>query len=230
MAAKSSGETVRVLHSPSNPIAKGSERIRTAVDTLRGRGVRVELVTIEGRANADVLAELSRCDLVVDQLYSDYAMPGFATEASWYGKPVLICGYAQPMWKEWLPEEATPPTVFCHPDRFEAELERLVRDPAARAAAGRAGRRFAELQWSPRAVAARYLQIIRGDVPDSWWLDPRDNRYLHGVGMPEPAVKRIVRELIERHGTEALQLEDKPALARAFESWSRSETESGRPT
>jgi hypothetical protein len=186
----------------------------------------VELVTITGRPNVEVLAALARCDLVVDQLYADYPMPGFATEAAWYGKPVLICGYAQPMWQKSLPPDAAPPTVFCLPDQFETELERLVRDPLSRVAVGRRARQFAAGRWSPREVASRYLRVIRGDIPDDWWLDPADNEYLHGAGLPESEAKRIVNSLIARHGLPALQLQDKPALERAFQLWSGAVTAS----
>ena len=72
----------RVLHSPSQPEAKGSDLIRATVDELREEGCDLEFVELRNVTHAQVVTELERCDFVVDQLYSDTPMAGFATEAA----------------------------------------------------------------------------------------------------------------------------------------------------
>jgi hypothetical protein len=208
------GAPVRILHSPSHPLAKGTDQIRRAIEALKARGVPLELIEISGRPHAEVLAELARCDLVIDQLYADYGMPGFATEAAWFGKPTLIGGYAKPLWDQLLPPEAIPPTAYVHPDAFGAELERLVRDRSLRLDLGRRARKFVETEWHPKRVAERYLMLARGEVPAGWSYDPRSIRYVEGCCAPKAKVEEWVRAVVAEGGAQALQLRDKPELER----------------
>lgn len=216
----------RILHSPSHPEAKGSPTIRRVVDGLKAKGYDIELVEIAGQPNSVVLEELSRCEFVIDQLYSDYPMPGFATEAAWFGKPVIIGGYAADLWEKLLPAHSHPPTLYCHPDDLEDVVVRMIEDKALRDRLAGEAARFVRSQWHPKKVAERYLRLIEGDIPQEWLYDPRDIRYVHGGCLPEWRVKELVRQVIEQGGVEALQLSDKPALERHLVEFSRGD-ESG---
>jgi hypothetical protein len=46
--------------------------------------------------------------------------------------------------------------------------------------------------------------------------DPGDLRYVHGACLSEEKARRIVRDVIDEGGVEALQLADKPPLRRLF--------------
>jgi hypothetical protein len=207
---------VALLHCPSSPRAKGSQHIEDLVGRLQNKGLPVRLVQVTGQPNAVVLRELSRCDIAIDQTYSDYASPGFATEASWFGKPVVIGGYAVGVWTAALPAKLRPPTLYCHPDELERELERLVRDAELWARVGRKARAFVRRRWSARAVAGRYLRLLRGTAPPEWLFDPREIRYLHGCCAPEAWVRKVGQKLIGAAGVSALQFGDKPELEAAF--------------
>jgi hypothetical protein len=217
---------LRGLHSPSHPVLKGTARIRAAVQALRERGVAVELDTVEGRPNAEVLAALADCDLVLDQLYSDTPMAAFATEGASLGRAVLVGGYAARA----IAAEAArhglplPPTVFVEPEAFEAELARLVADAEARRRVGADSRAFVAAHWTPQAVAGRLLRMIEGTVPEAWWVEPGEVAYLQGCGLPQGVARERVRALVERCGACALQLDDKPALRDAFLAFAHGET------
>lgn len=216
---------VRALHGPSHPVLKGSARIGDAVEVLRRRGVAIELVTIEGRPNAEVMAALADSDLVLDQLYSDTPMAAFATEGASLGRAVLVGGYAA---RSIAAEAARhglplPPTVFVEPDAFAAELARLAADADERRRLGEAGRAFVAAHWTPEAVAQRLLRLIDGDVPEAWWVDPAEVTYLPGCGLPDGVARERVRAVVERRGASALQLDDKPALRDAYLAFARGE-------
>jgi hypothetical protein len=60
------------------------------------------------------------------------------------------------------------------------------------------------------------VQIIKGDIPDEWFFDPKRIRYVHGMGLSEERARNIVKAVIRHGGVEALQLSDKPELENLF--------------
>jgi glycosyltransferase involved in cell wall biosynthesis len=214
-----SSHRVSLVHSPSVPVVKGTDAIRSAVERLQRCGYQVDLVLLQGMPNQDVLRAIERCDLVVDQLYSDTPMAGLAIEAALLGKPVLVAGYFAPYTAEMLAGLPIPPTRFVRPCEFERALEALVNDASERRALGAAAKRFVESEWQCAQVARRLLRILDGDIPESWWLDPGAVRYLEGCGLHEDAARQRVRRLIDHGGAAALCLADKPALEQAFLRW-----------
>ena len=218
---------VRIVHSPSNAIVKGTAKIQAIVEGLRRRGFEIEFVLLKGLANEEVLAALRTCDLVVDQLYSDTPMAGLATESALLGKPALVGGYFARDMPQALGGVPVPPTRFVAPERFEQALEELVSSASTRALLGSAALTFVESEWSCQQVASRMLCILRGEVPANWWFDPANVRYLAGCGLSEDAARERVRQLIDHCGVAALQLADKPALEQAFVTWARDRTPEG---
>lgn len=223
-APPSPGAPLRVVHSPSNPVVKGTTAIQAAVNALRARGVPIELATLSGLDNTQVLAALRNCDLVLDQLYSDTPMAGLATEAAQLGKPALVGGYFAAGMPAALQGAAVPPSRFVVPEAFEAALEAMVRDRPLLAALGADAQRFVDTHWACAAVAARVLQLLAGKVPAAWLFDPNQVHYLEGCGLAADAARGRVRRLLAHGGAQALQLADKPALQAAFIAWAE-----GRP-
>lgn len=213
--------SLRVVHSPSNSAVKGTALIQAMVERLRQRGAKIELVTLTGLSNETVLAALQRCDLVIDQMYSDTPMAGFAAEAALFGKPTLVGGYFARDMPSVLMGMPVPPTRFVTPDLLEQALDELVSSATARAQVANAARHFVQSEWSCEKVAGRLLKIICGEVPEAWWYDPADVNYLAGCGLSESAAQERVRQLIDHAGIGALQLMDKPGLEMAFASWAK---------
>lgn len=210
---------LRLLHAPSRQKIKGSDEIRAAVRNLRMKGHDVELVELIGRPNSEVLEELSLCDFVVDELYSDVRLAGLSTEAAAFGKPTIVGGYAEDGYfgvPGVLEKEDFPPILYCAPDGIEEAMEKLITDEAYRAELGERAKRFVEENWTPVEVARRYLRLIEGTAPALWFFDPARIRYLHGYGLSEARLKTVLREVLRQGGTGALQLSDKPELERLF--------------
>jgi glycosyltransferase involved in cell wall biosynthesis len=206
--------TVRVLHSPSKPESKGSEGIRSAIASLQRSGHKVELIEVIGKPNSVVLKELSSCDFVVDQLYSDTPMAGFATEAAYFGKPAVVGGYATEV--DWGPPNPLPPSLYVRPEEIESAIERLITDNEYRLMLGQQAKAFVHKQWSAREVARRYVRLIQKDIPQHWWFEPEQLQYLHGYGLTEARIREILRTLVNAAGVNALCLSDKPSLQTSF--------------
>jgi hypothetical protein len=206
---------IRILHAPSNPTAKGSEVIHAAVDRLIAEGLPLELVEIRDMPNRVVHEQLQTCHFVVDQLYSDTRMAGFAAEAALYGKPAVVGSYGWDEILRLIPDGHRPPVEGCHPDDIESAIRRLATDAAHRRSLGLAARQFVE-GWAGEAVARRYLRLLDGERPPDWMCDPSDVRYVQGAGLSEQRAREIVAAVVRRGGMEALQIGDKPKLEAAF--------------
>lgn len=210
---------VRVLHSPSHALLKGTERIRDAVQRLRQRGVPLELVTIEGRPNAEVLQALKDCHLVLDQLYSDTPMAAFAAEAASLGRPVIVGSCAAHQARMQVGALPLPPTVYINPDDLEPVLESLVADAGRRRELGAQGAQFIAEHCAPALVARRLMRLLQADIPAEWWCEPRAVRHLSGCGLSDARARAHVRAVIAYGGVAALQLSDKPELEQAFKAY-----------
>jgi glycosyltransferase involved in cell wall biosynthesis len=213
--------SVRVLHGPSNPLAKGTVEILDVVERLQRKGYSIELVKIQGMPNEVVLQELARCDFIVDQLYADTPMAALATEAAFFGKPAVVGGYFADSIEQYLEPDDIPPSLFIAPDELEMAIERLVVDSVFRLQLGEQARQFVLSRWTLAGVAGRYLQLLNDDIPKQWWCDPAAVRYLNGGGLPDGRTRRLVALLVDHFGASALQVQDKPELERALVEFAR---------
>jgi hypothetical protein len=142
-----------VLHAPSNPRIKGTAEITAALERLAARGLlRPRILT--GVAHSEVLAEMGRADVVVDQLNSEnYAI--VATEAMALGKPVLsefdpadLPGFARDV-----------PVVRITPETIDARLAEVCGDAELRRRLGRAGSDFVRRVHDPERLGERLERI-----------------------------------------------------------------------
>lgn len=200
-------DPVRILHAPSRPTAKGTAAIREAIATLRAEGLSIEYVELVGQPNQVVLDALPGVDFVVDQPYADTPMGTFPAEAAAVGKPAVVGGFGWEELARVTPADVLPPAATCQPDDLRATIRDLVTDAHRRASLGQAARQFLDDHWAPERVAARYLRLIEGDVPTEWMLDPAQVRYVHGAGLSEAQLVRVVEALEQSHRSVLSELE-----------------------
>lgn len=216
MPTKGPNSKVRILHAPSVLGPKGTDGIRKIIKTLEASALPIEYVELSGRPNHEVIEELQRCDFVVDQLFSDIPLAGFATEAAFFGKPAAVGGYAFETLQSFYGSSQLPVETYVRPEGMEDLVRRLVTDPDFRKKCGEKSGDFVRNSWNAKTVASRFLQIIEGTIPDSWWVAPASLRYLHGFGDTEEVRREFLRRVLEAEGRPALQLSDKPELEQLF--------------
>jgi hypothetical protein len=219
--ATSNGRPLRILHSPSDAPLKGSDLIRAAVGQLILEGLPLELVELRGVPNDVVLSELAKCDFVIDQLYSDAPMVGFATEAAVASRPAIVGGYAWDANRSAFGSIPFPPVEECAPEGIVEAIRRLATDPGHREALGREAHDFVHAHWSRTRIAWRFAQLIDGPPPREWMFDPRSLRYVEGCGLSREHCRAVVRDVLREEGPEALCLADKPELEAAFVAFAR---------
>jgi glycosyltransferase involved in cell wall biosynthesis len=222
-AASSSGDRLVVVHAASDAPSKGTPLILEAIERARHRGHAIELVNLKNRPNAEVLEALSRCDFVVDELYSDTPGAGVAYEAASFGKPTIVGGYAASEFDRWVVPAMGLPTHYCHPDQLDEAIDKLAGDAEYRTRLGASARAFIRDMCEPAQVAERIMRAVEGRDIDDWMVDPNEITYLHGAGLTETAARNAVRSVIEAGSEDGLQLSDKRSLVERFVAFSRGE-------
>jgi glycosyltransferase involved in cell wall biosynthesis len=202
---------LRILHAPSNPLAKGTQAIRDAIDALRREGLAIEYRELQGVSNEAVANAIAAADVIVDQLYSDTPMAVLASEAAAAGRPAVVGSLDWQAVLDDVPAESLPPTIRCEPGSIAETLRELARSPAMAIAAGHRARAFVRDRWSPEAVARRYLAIVEGTAPREWYRAPISVRYAGGTGLSEADLASVLAFLVEI-SDDPFAVGDKPEL------------------
>ncbi|MCP5200979.1 MAG: glycosyltransferase [Gammaproteobacteria bacterium] len=153
---------LRVAHATNQPWFKGTAHLVDAVEKLRAEGLPVELVSVSGLPNTEVLRVFSEVDLVAEQFLGGFH--GYtALEAMAVGKPVI--SYIRDRERLAGPEEC--PIISATPEEIEAVLRDLLAGRYDLAELGRRGRRYVERYYAidavSRSLARVYLEC--GDFP-----------------------------------------------------------------
>ena len=137
-----------LAHAPSNLLGKGSDLVDAAVAELTARGLSFDYERLHGKSHAEVLSQMARADLVVDQLR--LGSFGTATVEAWaLGKPV-VCYVMPELWETY---PAGLPIIQADPVSLITVLEEWLTTGTARNERGRASRAYAESHHSAVDVA-----------------------------------------------------------------------------
>lgn len=210
----SATDTVKIVHAPSRPIAKGSLVFSRAIEELRKEGFSIDFVELTGVPNEVVLDTIASCDFVLDQLYSDTPMAMFATEAAMLGKPAVVGGYYAADYAIDNPDSECPPSLFTPPGEIKDAIRRMIEDRDFRVTLGKQARAFVRTHWNAAAVARRFVQIAEEQAPPTWLGRPEDTKYIYGWGLSLEAWRKQVGVYTLCNGWDATGFGHKPALIR----------------
>jgi hypothetical protein len=160
------GEILRVAHAPSKRAVKGTDTVLAVVESLRARGVPIELDLIEGVPNREARLRYAAANVVIDQLRIGwYGM--LAIESMALAKPVVVH----------LDEEAAAeteeafglelPLVRATEKTLEDVLARLVETRESLPERGRRSRAYVEHVHAHTKVARQVLEIYERVMPIS---------------------------------------------------------------
>ena len=211
----------RIFHCPSAPEVKGTHAIDTAVENLKNNGHPLDYVKRSGIPHPEVLKEISKADFVIDQLYSDAPLAGFATEAVALGKNAVVGGYGWELLKQSLPAKLFPANATCHPNEIEALILSLMQFPEKSQQMAEEAKAFLSDEWSGLAFSKRVSMLLKDTIPTDWWIDPGQIRYMHGMGLSEEEVRSVLSLMIEFEGEPSLCLDHIPALRSAIVAFSQ---------
>jgi hypothetical protein len=147
-------QRMRVIHSPTDRAAKGTEFVRRATAELVDAGAPIDYVEVGGLSHSQALEVYRSADLVVDQLCGG-GHGVFAAEAMSLAKPV-VC-YLLPELEATYP--AGLPIINANPKTLKHVLAEWVERPRERHQRGLASRAYAERVHDHRVVARRLLDV-----------------------------------------------------------------------
>ena len=206
---------LKIIHAPSHPVAKGTAIVRATLDRLRQIGYDFDYEIVQGVSNQELRERLRTCDFVVDQVWGDTPMDGLVADAALFGKPAVIGGYGWEEFRRLLRDDTLPPSERCDPEELERAIVRLLTDADHRRSLGAEARRFVVERWQAATVAQRLIDLLEGSAPAEWMHDPAELRYVLGWGQPAERSRGLIRAVVDRGGTAALGLSDKPEAEQA---------------
>jgi glycosyltransferase involved in cell wall biosynthesis len=153
---------VKVMHAPNHRGVKGTEFLLAAVDTLRGEGLDVELLLMEGQPNEVVRQTMPEVDLLADQfILTGYGLA--AVEAMSSGLPVMCNLEDERLMRIYRLYSffGECPIVSATPELLADRLRELVTQPKRRRELGEAGRGYVERFHSEAAAQHLFGSIHR---------------------------------------------------------------------
>lgn len=152
---------IRILHAPNHMSIKGTEFLEKAIKRLLDDGYKIDYVRIQSKPNAEVLEEIRKADIVVDQLVMGwYAM--FAMETMACGKP-CICYIRQDLEdlyvKLGLLEKGEIPLISATTDTIYDILKDLLDHPGVLEKIGERSREYVVKRHSLDYIGEFYAKI-----------------------------------------------------------------------
>lgn len=210
---------VRIFHSSTHFLLKGTGYIRKCIETLQRKGHHIDYIEVQNTPHDEALKLMASADIIIDQIYSDMPLSMQCIEGLFLEKPVIVCGYYAEHIQSDIPAQFIPPNIFCVPEQLTEAIEDLMIHPDKRKALGHQALYYARSHLNNAEIAKRFLHIIDGTAPKEWAYTPQDNRYLEGIGYPREKLKKNLKTYVSKMGLKALCLEDKPALQKKFQDF-----------
>lgn len=144
-----------IIHAPSKKGIKGTEEIIATLEKLKAEGLRFDFRLLHNLSNAEVLEELKKADIVIDELHLNG--PGkLGLEAMAYG-----CALAT-RHLEGACQKFVPPLCNIDPDNLYLQVKKIIQDKAYRLNLARSGREYVLANNSPAKVSGDLLQLLQG--------------------------------------------------------------------
>lgn len=200
-----------VLHAPSKPKVKGSAFISEMCSKYKEK-YNIIYLSITGMPNSQVLENIEKCDIVIDELYSDSPLGGLGVEAAGFMKPTLLSGYYSKYFHRDNHKYPMPPSLYCLPENLEKEFVKICENEELRREKGKELFEFVSENWSSLAVAQKFSIIINDEVPDSWFFESSQNDYIEGYGVQKDIIYKLYKKIINEYGEQSLCLNHNPKM------------------
>lgn len=195
-------QVIKILHAPSYLGCRGTVEFRHMIEELKTEGLIFEYIEITGVKNEILMEKIQECDFVLDELYSDTPMATLAMEAAFYGKPTVVAGYFSEIYLKFYEKDMVPPSLYVMPEEAKNAIRKMILDGEFRNQLGKRAEEFVIKNYSGKIVAQKLCNIIKGDFPKYWIVDPEKIKYNYGYGMSKEQIKSVIVNIIKINGRE----------------------------
>ena len=194
-------QVLKVLHIPSNNSIKGSKVIIETIQELKNEGIPLELTTLSGVSNKTVLEQLTKADVLVDELYL-HGPGALGLEAMSAG-----CAVAT-RYLEKYKEVFSPPVCHIDETSIYTNLKKLFTNREYRLKLSEKGRQFVEQNNDPGVIATNMINMVDSDQTN---FDYYPDFYLREFSLPEAEVissenLELSKNVILKYGVEDAKL------------------------
>ena len=184
---------IKILHCPSDLQVKGTFVIRQVIEKLKQQ-FDIEYIELSGVPHSEVKQALVNVDCVIDQLYTDGPIPGFATEAMNFGKPVFIGSYAKTLMKDYV-KFSLDCIILFNPDEFESVLYQYLNDTTQLKQVSQKALDHCNNNLNNKTIANNWINIINDNYPTHWKITPQNINYFYGAGVSKEYLTKKIKEL-----------------------------------
>ena len=204
---------IKILHAASTVGCRGTKEFRQCITELQKK-YDIEYIELSGESNYRVIEEIKHCDFILDELWSDTPLATFASEAAYYGKPAIVCGYFSEFYKQYYPKGSCPPSIYVRPENLNDALEEMICNIDLRNILGEKAKKYVRKYMNCEAVAKRFYKAINGNIDDIWVIDPLRIGYIEGYGIDRENQKEIIKKIYEKCGIEKMGISGNPSLTK----------------
>lgn len=151
---KIQNDKIKILHTPSQLIAKGSNYIIPILNELK-YNYPIDIIMLNNVSREIVIEEMKTCDIFIDQIVIG-AYGGAAIEAMSFGKPCLAY-ILEEFFELGIPREC--PIINANPDTLKERLIELIENPNLRKEKGIQSRQFVETYHDVNNLSHQLLEI-----------------------------------------------------------------------
>lgn len=152
---------IKIAHAPTSRGFKGTEIIAMAVEKLQAEGLGVELVVLEGLAHSELLTEIRRCHIFIDQISVGW-YGTVALEAMAIGRPT--CAFIDKSYLRHVDYGGEMPVINVIRANIADVLRDLIGDIDGLCLIGARSRKFVEEHHDVQKIALQLKRIYQEKV------------------------------------------------------------------
>lgn len=151
-------EEIRILHTPTNRIFKGTEYIEKAIMRLKEEGFPINWRLVENVNHSTLMEEYQKCDLFIDQISVGWYGTA-ALEAMAVGRPT--CAFIDERYFQYIDYADEIPILKLDKENIVDQLREIIKNKTVFPVIGKNSRVFVEKLHDVNNVSKKLLKIYQ---------------------------------------------------------------------
>lgn len=184
----------QIIHCPTNYDAKGSNVIKSVFDDLSKVYQEIEFKILSNRKNSEIIEEIEKSIIVVDQIYSDSLISGIKSECISLNKPVIVAGFEINKLKNINLENKKIFQGVVNTEDFRISLIKLIDSLKQKKNDSNLN-----YQWNKKSFFLNFQKIIENKFDNSWYVYPIENNFIFGYGLSKEKIIKNYNLILNKY-------------------------------